>query len=152
MCRQSMTLIGQYDVWVRKGAINIAGAVLHASSRLHRIYAPSTHSLPSIRPIPNPYGPQNLPTEITVISCTSRIRLLKQLSPKFGRIWNRKHVFAVKTNPLTVNRSQRSFAFVSLVCFFEDVKMLIVIYSSSLQQTIHTKDLCTSLSHRLIGE
>jgi len=117
MCQQSLTLVGQYDLWVRKGAVNIAGAVLHVSSRLHRVYAPSTHSLPSIRPIPNPYGPQNLPAEITVISCTSRIRLLKQLSPKFGRVWNHKHAFGVSVDPRTVNRLQRSFVFVGLVPF-----------------------------------
>ena len=114
-----MTLVGQYDVWVRKGAINVAGAVLHASSRLHRVYAPSTHSLPSICPIPNPYGPQNLPTEITIISCTSRIRLLKHLSPKFGRIWNHKHALSGADTP-KIDLSQRSFVFVSLMVSYKD--------------------------------
>lgn len=112
-----MTLLGQYDVWVRKGAINILGAVLHASSRLHRVYAPSTHSLPSIRSIPNPYGPQNLPAEIMIISCGSRLRLLKHLSPKFGRIWNHKHVSA-RFNLPKIDLSQRSFVFVSLLGVF----------------------------------
>ena len=109
-------MLGQFDVWVRKGAINIAGAVLHASSRLHRVYAPSTHSLPSIRSIPNPYGSQNLPAEITIISCGSGLRLLKHLSPKFGRIWNHKYVPA-GSDLTKIDLSQRSFVYVSLLAF-----------------------------------
>ena len=80
--------MGQYDLWVRSGAISVHGAVIHASSKLHRVYAPSTHAIPSIRPIHNPYGTGNPPVELTIISCGSRIRMLKQIGPKFGRIWN----------------------------------------------------------------
>ncbi|KAL2039430.1 hypothetical protein N7G274_007702 [Stereocaulon virgatum] len=84
----TLAIIGQYDLWVRSGAINVHGAVIHASSKLHRVYAPSTHAIPSIRPILNPYGTGNPPVELTIISCGSRIRMLKQIAPKFGRIWN----------------------------------------------------------------
>ena len=137
-----MTLLGQYDVWVRKGAISIAGAVLHASSRLHRVYAPSTHSLPSIHPISNPYGPQNTQAEITINSCTSRIRLLRHLSPKFGRIWNHKHP-STRPDPPKLDLSQRSFVLVSFISFLEDGETLTLVCSSILRQTIGTKDLCT---------
>ena len=85
---QSLAILGQYDIWVRSGAISILGAVIHASSRIHRVYAPSTHSIPPIRPLPNPFGTGNAPVELTIISCRSRMRMLRQIAPKFGRIWN----------------------------------------------------------------
>ena len=85
---QSLAVLGQYDLWVRSGAISILGAVIHASSRIHRVYAPSTHSIPPIRPLPNPFGTGNAPVELTILSCRSRMRMLRQVAPKFGRIWN----------------------------------------------------------------
>lgn len=86
----TITLIGQYDLWVRKGAVSLYRAVLHSSSQLHRVYAPSTHPLPPLRLARNPYGSAKQSAEITLFSCRSRIRMLNQLSPKFGRIWNPK--------------------------------------------------------------
>lgn len=111
-CLQILCMIGQYDIWVRKGVISILGAMLHPSSRLHRVYAPSTQSLPYIRPVPNPYGSANQATELTIITCSSGIRALRHLSPKFGRIWNAKlaHDVAVLGS---IDRSRRSYAFVS---------------------------------------
>ncbi|MCJ1391651.1 Polynucleotide 5'-hydroxyl-kinase grc3 [Xylographa bjoerkii] len=85
---QTLTPIGQYDLWVRKGTVSILGAVLHASSKLYRVYAPSSHSLPSIRHLRNPFGPAKQPAEITLTSCNSRIRLLRRVSRRFRRIWN----------------------------------------------------------------
>ncbi|KAL8806247.1 MAG: hypothetical protein Q9200_005108 [Gallowayella weberi] len=84
-----LTLIGQYEIWVRKGAISILGAVLYPSSTVHRVFAPSTHSLPVIRPVRNPFGPPEQPVEITISSFQCGIRLLKQISPMFGLIWNK---------------------------------------------------------------
>ncbi len=52
------------------------------------MYAPSTHSIPPIRPTFNPYGTGNPPCEVSIISCGSRVRNLKKIAPKFGRIWN----------------------------------------------------------------
>ncbi|KAL9624186.1 MAG: hypothetical protein Q9204_007893 [Flavoplaca sp. TL-2023a] len=83
-----MTIIGQYQIWVRKGAVSVLGATLHPSSAAYRVFAPSTHSLPVIRPIWNPFGPAEQPVEITIVSFRSGIRLLKQVSPHFGRIWS----------------------------------------------------------------
>ncbi|MCJ1286197.1 Polynucleotide 5'-hydroxyl-kinase grc3 [Xylographa opegraphella] len=83
-----LTPVGQYDLWVRKGTVSILGAVLHPSPKLHRVYAPSSHSLPSIRHLRNPFGPAQQPAEISIYSCTSRIRLLRRVSRKFRRIWN----------------------------------------------------------------
>lgn len=107
-------MLGQYDIWVRKGAITVLGAVLHPGSRLHRVYAPSSHSLPSIRPVPDPYGPPTQSTELTILSCSSRIRVLRHLSPKFRRIWNKKPApDASVASPIDLTR--RSFTTVSLI-------------------------------------
>ncbi|KAL8676042.1 MAG: hypothetical protein Q9186_007397 [Xanthomendoza sp. 1 TL-2023] len=85
----TLTLIGQYEIWVRKGAISILGAVLYPSSAVHRVFAPSTHSLPVIRPVRNPFGPPEQPIEITILSFQCGIRLLKHVSPMFGLVWNK---------------------------------------------------------------
>ncbi|KAL8936326.1 MAG: hypothetical protein Q9216_004989 [Gyalolechia sp. 2 TL-2023] len=84
----TVTLVGAYDIWVQKGAISILGAILHQSSITHRVYAPSIHSLPSMKSIRNPFGPAKQRAVVTVSSCNSGIRSLRQVSSKFGRIWN----------------------------------------------------------------
>ena len=105
-------MVGQYDIWVRKGAVSVLGAILYPSSRLHRVYAPSTQSLPCIRPVTNPYGPANQATELTIITCMSRIRALRHLSPKFGRIWNAKVADGIPIQG-SIDLSHRSYAYVS---------------------------------------
>ena len=94
-------LIGQYDLWVRKGAVSVFGGLFHASSELHRIYAPSTHALPKIKAIPNPFDGSNQAAEVTLLSCSSRVRLLKNVLSKFVRIWNR--TFQRETEEATEN-------------------------------------------------
>ena len=107
---QNLAILGQYDIWVRSGAISILGAAIHASSQLHRVYAPSTHSIPPIRSVPNPFGTGNAPVELTIISCRSRMRMLRQIAPKFGRIWNgRQH------SKSSSDFSKRSFMNVSIL-------------------------------------
>lgn len=107
-----VTLIGQYDIWVRTGAVSILGAILHADSRIHRVYAPSTHSLPSIRPLWNPYGSEHQVVDITISTCNTRIRMLRELSPKFSRIWDKKQR-PKKDSMNGVDLSQRSFLFLN---------------------------------------
>ena len=87
-CIQTLAIVGQYDIWVRKGAISISGALLRASSTLHRVYAPTTHAIPVIRPSLDPYGSGPQSSEITFLSCGSGLRSLKRISTSFGRIWN----------------------------------------------------------------
>ncbi|KAL9609589.1 MAG: hypothetical protein Q9167_005662 [Letrouitia subvulpina] len=108
----TIILIGQYDLWVRKGAVSLYGAVLHPSSQLHRVYAPSTHALPSLRLAPNPYGPAKQIAEITLSACKSRIRLLNQLSPKFSRIWNPKDTSIDERMPQK-DLTQRTFTYLA---------------------------------------
>lgn len=108
----TVTLIGQYDLWVRKGAVSLYSAVLHPSSQLHRVYAPSTHALPSLRLALNPYGSANQMAEITLFSCKSRIRMLSQLSPKFARIWNPKDTSIDERMPQK-DLTQRTFTYLA---------------------------------------
>lgn len=110
---QTLTLLGQYDIWVRKGAIVISGATLHASSKIYRVYAPSTHSLPVIRSCRDPFGPEYQPVEITILTCCSRIRLLRNLSPKFGRIWNHIPSASIMAES-NLDFLEKSYTFVSV--------------------------------------
>ncbi|KAL9123160.1 MAG: hypothetical protein Q9187_000276 [Circinaria calcarea] len=90
-----------------RGAVVIQGATLHPSSQAHRIYAASTHSLPSIRHSRNPYGPESQPAEVTLISCRTRIRLLGQLHGNFRRVWNYGNTF-LSQNSQSTNMLQTS--------------------------------------------
>ncbi|KAL9127927.1 MAG: hypothetical protein Q9217_003284 [Psora testacea] len=88
--KDSLAVLGQYDLYIRNGTVSISGAVLHASSRLHRVYAPSTHAIPIIRSLRNPYGPELQSVELTIRSCDSGIRMLKDVASKCRRLWNGK--------------------------------------------------------------
>lgn len=122
-----MAIVGQYDLWVRRGAVNIMGATLHASPKLHRVYAPSTHSLPVIRYARNPYGPANQPVEITILSCRSQLRLLRRLSWRFAKIWNRKPSKTGASVPCP--NLLRSFGYVHYSRWCCDVQKLIRFFS-----------------------
>lgn len=106
----TLTLAGQYEIWVRKGAISILGAVLYQSSTIHRIFAPSTHSLPSIRPIRDPFRPGNQQTTITIFNCNGGLRLLRQVSPKFSRLWNTTGLRSAESTP-ALDLSKRTFQY-----------------------------------------
>ena len=85
---QSLTVAGQYDLWVRKGSISLFGSIIHSSSTLHRVTSPLTHSVPCIRHVRNPYGPTSQAAEVAFLSCSSRIRLLQRISNNFEGIWD----------------------------------------------------------------
>ena len=61
--------------------------MLHASPKLYRIYAPTTHSLPSIEHARNPRGPTQA-AEVAIYSIASGLRPLGRLSPKFRHVWS----------------------------------------------------------------
>ncbi|KAL9003112.1 MAG: hypothetical protein Q9188_003994 [Gyalolechia gomerana] len=104
----TVTLLGTYDIWIRKGAISILGAILHQSSVTQRIYAPSIHSLPSMKSIWDPFGPARQQTVVTVSSCKSGIRSLRQVSSEFGRIWN-YNTLEPEKQTLSVGPMRRTF-------------------------------------------
>ncbi|KAL8758531.1 MAG: hypothetical protein Q9184_003898 [Pyrenodesmia sp. 2 TL-2023] len=106
----TIVLVGQYDLWVRRGAVSVLGAVLYANPKTQRIFAPSTHSLPVIKPIRNPYGSGHQQTIITVSNCSSGLRMLRQVSPKFCRLWNMRSLASAGVIP-PLDLSQRTFQY-----------------------------------------
>ncbi|KKZ59846.1 hypothetical protein EMCG_05375 [[Emmonsia] crescens] len=84
--KMNLALIGQYDLWVKRGVVSIMGAKLHPSPRLYRVYAPSTHSLPVIKCVS---GIEDY-AEVEIRSCNSGLCRLKNLSSLYHRIWNSK--------------------------------------------------------------
>ncbi|KAJ5748867.1 uncharacterized protein N7511_010563 [Penicillium nucicola] len=81
--RTNLALIGQYDLWVKRGVVSLMGAKLHPSAEVHRVYAPSTHSLPVIKCVSGPDGE----AEVEIKSCSSGIARLRDLSPLYQKIW-----------------------------------------------------------------
>ncbi|PGH18674.1 hypothetical protein AJ80_04422 [Polytolypa hystricis UAMH7299] len=84
--KMTLAIVGQYDLWVKRGVVSIMGAKLHPSPQLYRVYAPSTHSLPVIKCVAgiDDYA------EIEIRSCQTGPRGLKSLSNLYQRIWNSK--------------------------------------------------------------
>lgn len=115
-CLQRLILVGQYDIWVRMGAVAVMGAVIHAGSTVHRIHAPSTHSLPVIRACyTSPFMSDDQTAEITILSISnSGICQLKEISPVFSRIWNH-HSWPNERFTAKIDLSQRSFTFVGFI-------------------------------------
>ncbi|RMZ22833.1 hypothetical protein D0859_13138 [Hortaea werneckii] len=70
---QYLTCVGEYNLQVLQGLATLYGAVVHPSSGLQKVYAPSTHALPSI----------TARRDNTII----RISNLDNLSPNFRNIW-----------------------------------------------------------------
>ncbi|KAL8999639.1 MAG: hypothetical protein Q9169_001599 [Polycauliona sp. 2 TL-2023] len=114
-----VTFVGQYNLRVGAGAVSVYGAVLHASSTIHQVYAPSTHSLPVIRPLRDPHRPaDDQPIEFTISSTQNGMRSLKEVSAMFGRIWNKAIVVSdddthqVACSPPSLDRFKPSFTLV----------------------------------------
>lgn len=84
--RKNVGLIGQYDLWVKRGVVSIMGAKLPPSPHLYRIYAPSTHSLPVIKCVSGIEGY----AEVEIRSCNNGLSRLRNLSNLYHRIWNTK--------------------------------------------------------------
>ncbi|KAL4785933.1 hypothetical protein BJX76DRAFT_366551 [Aspergillus varians] len=82
--KMSIVLIGNYDLWVKRGVVSLMGAKLHPSPRLYRVYAPSTHSLPVIKCVTGVEGA----AEVEFTSCHSGVSRLRDLSPLYQRVWN----------------------------------------------------------------
>lgn len=153
---QRLTLLGQYDIWVRKGAVAVMGAVMHAGSTVHRVHAPSTHSLPVIRACQNPFMPDDQTAEITILSLSNTgIRQLRELSPTFARIWNHRSLPIEPSSP-SANFPQRSYTFVSLILGgaqknYSTAEWLTRYFSLNLPQKIFTVDHSTRLNTPCIG-
>jgi polynucleotide 5'-hydroxyl-kinase GRC3/NOL9 len=92
---------------VKRGVISLVGSKLHASPSLHRVYAPSTHSLPVIKYVSGAEGY----AEVEIRSCRAGIDGLGGLSPLYSRVWNEAVTEADKT--LAREATKRSFSVVS---------------------------------------
>ncbi|KAI7630191.1 hypothetical protein KC343_g4780 [Hortaea werneckii] len=77
---QYITCVGEYNLQVLQGLATIYGAVVHPGSGLQKIYAPSTHALPSIMA-------RRDNTVICISNVKSSMRKLDNLSPNFRNIW-----------------------------------------------------------------
>lgn len=100
-------IIGQFDLRVREGVVTFMGATLRKSQNAHRVFVSSTHSLPYITCIPKDESASE-GAEIEILVCKTGMRMLKRISPYFGRIWNSKD-----SKPLRSSReleiAERSF-------------------------------------------
>ncbi|KAL3436527.1 polynucleotide 5'-hydroxyl-kinase grc3 [Aspergillus tetrazonus] len=99
----SIVLIGQYDMWVKRGVVSLMGAKLHPSPRVYRVYAPSTHSLPVIKCVTGVNGA----AEVEFRSCHSGITRLRDLSPLYQRLWNSGNTPADKLSLKAVEQDAR---------------------------------------------
>ncbi|KAJ6138559.1 hypothetical protein N7471_005045 [Penicillium samsonianum] len=105
--RTNLALLGHYDLWVKRGVVSLMGAKLHPSSQLHRVYAPSTHSLPVIKCVAGIDGD----AEVEIKTCTSGISRLRDLSPLYQRIWAGENTAADKiTLKGAAKDSKRTFS------------------------------------------
>lgn len=111
---QNLTLLGHYDLWVKRGVISLMGAKLHPSPRVYRVYAPSTHSLPVVKCVAGVEGE----AEIEIKSCHSGIYRLRDISPLYQRVWNGKNTQADKLTLKNAPAShRRTFSVVSFVLY-----------------------------------
>lgn len=86
------------------------GAKLHPSSRVYRVYAPSTHSLPVIKCVAGVNGE----AEVEIKSCNSGLSRLRDVSPLYQRIWNGQNTAADKVTLKGASKdSRRTFSVVS---------------------------------------
>jgi polynucleotide 5'-hydroxyl-kinase GRC3/NOL9 len=105
--RMNLVLIGQYDLWVKRGVVSVMGAKLHPSSRVYRVYAPSTHSLPVIKCVAGVDGE----AEVEIKSCNSGLSRLRDVSPLYQRVWNAQNTAADKlTLKGAAQDSRRTFS------------------------------------------
>ncbi|KAJ5601766.1 Pre-mRNA cleavage complex II Clp1 [Penicillium lagena] len=105
--KMNLALLGQYDLWVKRGVVSLMGAKLHPSSRLHRVYAPSTHSLPVIKCVSGVDGE----AEVEIKSCHSGIARLRDLSPLYQKVWNGNNTAADKLSlKAAFKDSRRTFS------------------------------------------
>ena len=85
----SVSVVGEYDLWVKKGSIRLLGATIHASSKTFRIHSFTAHAVPSIEALSNPFGPASQDIDICLSSCSSGLRRLRQCDTRFSGIWQR---------------------------------------------------------------
>ncbi|OKP14661.1 Polynucleotide 5'-hydroxyl-kinase grc3 [Penicillium subrubescens] len=105
--KTNLALLGQYELWVKRGVVSLMGAKLHPSARAFRVYAPSTHSLPVIKCVSGVDGE----AEVEIKSCKSGLARLRDFSPLYQKIWNGENTAADKiTLKGALKDSRRTFS------------------------------------------
>ncbi|KAI9822464.1 MAG: Polynucleotide 5'-hydroxyl-kinase grc3 [Pycnora praestabilis] len=116
---ETLAILGQYDLCVRKGTVSLLGANLQASSSIYRVYASVINPLPAIQcmdPGPSAEGIPSEGAEVELQHCMHGLRPLRKISPKYGRLWNDRSKKAQNVSERT-DFEQRSF---SLICSSAD--------------------------------
>ncbi|KAF3490930.1 uncharacterized protein GIQ15_00447 [Arthroderma uncinatum] len=98
--KTTLAIVGQYDIWVKRGVVSIMGAKLYPCPTIYRVYAPSTHSLPVIKSVSGPDGY----AEVEIISYNDGLSQLSRISNLYYRIWNGQGKSAVR-NPLAPEKA-----------------------------------------------
>lgn len=80
---ETITNIGLYDVFVKRGVVTLYGAILRAgpSAPSYRVFAPASHALPVIHCL----SPDGAEVELKSVGC--ELGSLERLSPLLGRLW-----------------------------------------------------------------
>ncbi|KAK9365822.1 hypothetical protein V1509DRAFT_631911 [Lipomyces kononenkoae] len=77
---QTLVIQGQYSIRIIKGSVSVCGAKLAPSSKYHKIFAPSTHAIPTI--VADSQGSKDIPTD------TVRNKLMDIIPASFTRAVN----------------------------------------------------------------
>lgn len=75
------TFIGEYDLLVISGIVMIYGAILRPSPKKYRVYAPTTHALPTVTA-------KGGVAEVAIISTKRSMDGLSTISPLWTRLWH----------------------------------------------------------------
>lgn len=99
----TLAVLGQYDLKILAGRINLYGATLEAGPTPYRVFAPSTHAIPLVE------NSGAGDAKIELRTCQRTMRPLKRLCPLFARIWNYRAEESAVVRPGT---DRRSFSYV----------------------------------------
>ncbi|KAK2831904.1 hypothetical protein FQN49_007051 [Arthroderma sp. PD_2] len=101
--KTTLAIVGQFDIWVKRGVVSIMGAKLYPCPTVYRVYAPSTHSLPVIKSVSGPDGY----AEVEIISYNDGLPQLNRISNLYDRIWSGQGESAAKS-PLAPEKASFS--------------------------------------------
>ncbi|KAJ5751613.1 hypothetical protein N7520_008530 [Penicillium odoratum] len=105
--KTNLAIIGQYDLWVKRGVVSLMGAKLPPSPRVYRVYAPSTHSLPIIKCVSGVEGE----AEVQIKSCNTGLSRLRDVSPLYQKVWNGQNTAVDKATLKGAHKNlRRSFS------------------------------------------
>ncbi|KAG0633026.1 hypothetical protein HOY80DRAFT_1108276 [Tuber brumale] len=84
---ETLVILGEYELRVRKGVVTISGATLTRHSGCCQVFAPSTHALPEIACVKVKKKGEGSDAEILVTQTESGIRNLGRTCPVANGIW-----------------------------------------------------------------